>query len=146
MFNFKFPPPIASSQGHTYLKASEIQYAIKLVTPHFLASLGTGSRSLFVLWHMELALVLHSKPYHTTTRPSAHTPPNGQSSNSPSFIPLSKRRLGLINLGMRTLEVRHCRAETLVRGCQRRKMGGKAAFLSTKPDDGSRHALYPPLG
>lgn len=31
------------------LKASEIQYAMKLVTPHFLACGGTGSRSLFVL-------------------------------------------------------------------------------------------------
>lgn len=32
------------------LKASEIQYAMKLVTPHFLACGGTGSRSSFVLY------------------------------------------------------------------------------------------------
>lgn len=32
------------------LKASEIQYAMKLVTPHFLSCGGTGSRSLFVLF------------------------------------------------------------------------------------------------
>lgn len=31
------------------LKASDIQYAMKLVTPHFLSCGGTGSRSLFVL-------------------------------------------------------------------------------------------------
>ena len=34
------------------LKASEIQYATKLVTPHFRAPGGTGSRSAFV--HREL--------------------------------------------------------------------------------------------
>lgn len=32
------------------LKASDIQYAMKLVTPHFLSWGGTGSRSLFVLF------------------------------------------------------------------------------------------------
>lgn len=32
------------------LKASEIQYAMKLVTPHFLSCGGTGSRSLLVLF------------------------------------------------------------------------------------------------
>lgn len=32
------------------LKASDIQYAMKLVTPHFLSWGGTGSRSLLVLF------------------------------------------------------------------------------------------------
>lgn len=32
------------------LKASEIQYATKLITPHFRRCGGTGSRSLLVLW------------------------------------------------------------------------------------------------
>lgn len=41
------------------LKASEIQYAMKLVTPHFGASGGTGSRSLLVLeFSVRLALPL----------------------------------------------------------------------------------------
>ena len=36
-------------EGEKYLKASETQYEMKLVTPHFRAWRGTGSRSLFVL-------------------------------------------------------------------------------------------------
>jgi hypothetical protein len=35
--------------GRSHLKASETQYEMKLVTPHFRAWRGTGSRSLFVL-------------------------------------------------------------------------------------------------
>lgn len=44
------------------LKASEIQYAMKLVTPHFRAAGGTGSRSLLVLAGLSSAHTLIIRP------------------------------------------------------------------------------------
>jgi hypothetical protein len=42
-----------------YLKASDIQYVMKLVTPHFRRWRGTGSRSLFVLFYISTATLVH---------------------------------------------------------------------------------------
>ena len=44
--------------GRRYLKASDTQYEMKLVTPHFRAWRGTGSRSLFVLVDVSLQCFL----------------------------------------------------------------------------------------
>ena len=53
--------PIAGYNAH--LKASDTQYAMKLVTPHFRSCLGTGSMSLFVLENISMQpTIFHRNP------------------------------------------------------------------------------------
>lgn len=69
--------------AHAHLNASETQYEMKLVTPHFRACRGTGSRSLFVLHVSPSAYTVLS-----TLQPMQCLP---------SRISLGKRRFGLLH-------------------------------------------------
>jgi hypothetical protein len=75
----------------TNLKASDTQYEMKLVTPHFRACLGTGSRSLFVLCNIS---VIRPSPLQD---------------HLPSCIALRESRFGLLDLErpVRLLDDRH---------------------------------------
>jgi hypothetical protein len=84
------------------LNASEIQYAIIDVTPHFLSCLGTGSKSLFVLFTISCLFPIQ--------------PSTLQQYNSPSCIPLCKSTLRLINLEMRSFERNHRVSDVLHTG------------------------------
>jgi hypothetical protein len=84
-----------------YLKASEIQYEMKLVTPHFRAWRGTGSRSLFVLFNI-----------------SFETSSFNSFQDSPSRISLCESRFSLLHLDCKVgfLDERHLSSRAVCRG------------------------------
>lgn len=91
-----------------YLNASDTQYEMKLVTPHFRAWRGTGSRSLFVLFRHQLL-----QPFLSSRQTSL-----------PSRIPFCERRLWLFNLPrkMGFLNDRHVEPQPPCDGIERRSL------------------------
>ena len=89
--------PIAGYNAH--LKASDTQYAMKLVTPHFRSCLGTGSMSLFVLENISM------QPTDFHPKSPIQVLPN----YLPSCVPLSKGRHRLLHLQrqIRSLNAKH---------------------------------------
>ena len=88
-------------KGVADLNASDTQYEMKLVTPHFRAWRGTGSRSLFVLSNI-------SAPFHLNFVGCCNE------RCIPSRIPLRKSRFRLLDLEceIRLLNDCHCAPTT----------------------------------
>ena len=115
------------------MNASETQYEMKLVTPHFLACLGTGSRSLFVLYTINQ----HKSPSSRISVPD---------SNIPSRITHRKSALRLLNpeRPMRLLDQRHleaCRARTSKSGEDVEMKSSRATDASASLSCSTMHSL-----
>jgi hypothetical protein len=118
-------------EGELYLKASDTQYEMKLVTPHFRAWRGTGSRSLFVLYDISVLRLPKQGP--------------SLSESIPACIAVRKCGPWLLDLErkMRLLNDRHLAITQAAVCLDRSSKCGGTSFLSISTDT---RASLSPLG